>query len=242
MLTLLSILISVIIISILSLVGILFISIRGKILNKILILLIALASGSLLGGAFFHLLPESMSLGVQRAFLLTIAGILLFFVLEKFLHWRHCHQKDCKTHPFAYLNLVGGSLHNFIDGLVVSAAYMTNLGLGISTTIAIIAHEIPQEIGDYAVLVYGGMKKKKALLYNFLTALISVLGALVGYFLFKGVSMTFLLPIAAGGFIYIATTDLIPELHKQNKTLESLLHLLFFIIGLALLFGLSFLH
>jgi zinc and cadmium transporter len=239
---LLPILVSVIIVSVLSLVGIIFISIKGKILNKILILLIALASGSLLGGAFFHLLPESMSLGTQRAFLLTIAGILLFFCLEKFLHWRHCHQKDCKTHPFAYLNLVGGSLHNFIDGLVISAAYLTNFALGISTTIAIIAHEIPQEIGDYAVLIYGGMKKKKALLYNFLTALVSVVGALGGYFILRGMSMTFLLPIAAGGFIYIATTDLIPELHKQNKTRESILHLLFFILGLVLLFALSFLR
>jgi zinc and cadmium transporter len=240
------ILISVLIVSLASLIGIIFISIKKKNLEKILILLVSLATGSLLGGAFFHLLPESLSLGIELTSLLIIAGFLIFFILEKFVHWRHCHDENCKVHPkvhpFAYLILVGDSVHNFIDGLVISAAYLTNITLGISTTLAILIHEIPQEIGDFAVLVHGGFKRKKALYYNFLTALTAVVGALIGFFIFKKVAITFLLPIAAGGFIYIATTDLIPELHKRTKISESVFQFIFILIGLALMWLLRFLH
>ena len=236
---LLWILISVIIVSLISLVGVFFLALKEKLLKKILMLLVALASGALLGGAFFHLIPESMELGIKNTSLFIIFGILVFFCLETFLHWRHCHKERCPVHTFAYMNLVGDAFHNFIDGLIISAAYLTNISLGITTTLAIIFHEIPQEIGDFGVLVYGGFSKKKALIYNFLSALTAILGALVGFFLSAKINPTLLLPFAAGGFIYIAASDLIPELHKKAKIEESLIQFLTIIIGLAIMWLLA---
>ncbi len=234
--TIIYILISVIIISLVSLIGLVFISLKQKTLDKILLLFVALASGTLLGSAFFHLIPESLGLS-PYSLIFVIIGIVLFFIMEKFLNWRHCHEHDCKIHtkPFVYTNLVGDSIHNFLDGLIISAAYLTSISLGIITSFSILLHEIPQEMGDFAVLLHGGMKRKKALLFNFLTALTALVGAIVGYFLFNIINLNFLIPIAAGGFIYIATTDLIPELHKKSKTIESILQFIFIIIGLALM-------
>jgi len=239
---LLWILLSVIVVSLVSLVGILFLALKDKFLNKILILLIALASGALLGGAFFHLIPESAEqMKMEHIGILVLAGIMVFFVLEKFIHWRHCHSGKCSVHPFTYSILIGDGLHNFVDGLTIAAAYLVNLGLGITTTLAIILHEIPQEIGDFGVLVYGGFTKKKALLFNFLSALTAVIGAVIGYFIGAGINMAYVLPFAAGGFIYIAATDLIPELHKKSKALESVMQFAFILIGLALMWLLKFL-
>jgi zinc and cadmium transporter len=238
---LLPILISVIIVSLISFVGVLFLALKDKVLSKILLWLVALAIGALLGGAFLHLLPESAAqLKIEHVGILFLVGLMLFFVLEKFIHWRHCHEKNCKVHAFSHLILVGDGLHNFIDGLVIAAAYLVNLSLGITTTLAIILHEIPQEIGDFGVLIHGGFKKKKALFYNFLSALTAVVGAIVGYFLGTGINMSFLLPIAAGGFVYIAATDLIPELHKKSKPHESITQFIFIIIGIALMWLLKF--
>lgn len=235
------ILISVIIVSLIAFVGIFFFFLKEKFLNKILILLIALASGALLGGAFLHLIPESMDLGIEKVSLFVIIGILVFFILEKFLYWRHCHKPKCSIHTFSYTILMGDALHNFTDGLIIAAAYFINLSLGITTTIAIILHEIPQEIGDFGVLVYGGFTKRKALFYNFLSALTAILGAITGYFLANSINITYFLPFAAGGFIYIAATDLIPELHKKIKISESILQFIFIIIGLGLMWSLKFL-
>ncbi|MGB9708073.1 MAG: ZIP family metal transporter [Candidatus Pacearchaeota archaeon] len=236
---LLWILVSVVIVSLLSLIGIFFLAFKEKFLNKILLMLVALASGALLGSAFFHLLPESLEIGIKKVSLLVIVGILAFFVLEKVMHWRHCHKGKCPVHTFTYSVLIGDSLHNFVDGLIIAAAYLTNVNLGISATIAIILHEIPQEIGDFGVLLYGGFTKKKALIYNFLSALTAVFGALVGYFIGSNINMTFLLPFAAGGFIYIAVSDLIPELFKKSEILDFLFHVLFIIIGLAIMWLLA---
>ena len=166
--------------------------------------------------------------------------ILLFFI-ERILHWRHCHKENCPIHTFAYTNLIGDGVHNFIDGLIIAAAYLINISLGITTTIAIILHEIPKEVGDFGVLVYAGFKKKKALFYNFLSALTAILGAILGYLISGGFNITILLPFAAGGFIYIAATDLIPELHKRVKVSESIFQLIFILIGLILMWSLRFL-
>jgi zinc and cadmium transporter len=226
--------------------GIVFLALKEKLLHKILIWLIALACGAMLGGAFLHLLPEAVESGINimHIGLLFIAGILVFFILEKFLHWRHCHDEKCKVHadvhPVAYLNLIGDGLHNFMDGMIIAAAYLVNLQLGIATTFAVIVHEIPQEIGDFGVLIYAGLKKKKALFLNFLSALVAVVGALVAYFMHDSLNTAFLLPFAAGGFIYIAATDLIPELHKKSKASESILQFIFIVIGLALMWLLKF--
>jgi len=176
----------------------------------------------------------------------VIAGIITFFFIEKFLYWRHCHDGKCPVHTFAYLNLVGDGIHNFVDGMIIAASFLASISLGLATTIATILHEIPQEIGDFGVLMYAGLKKRRALTYNFMSALTSVAGALITY-LFYDIfdllhsSATFLLPLAAGGFIYIAATDLMPELHKKRGMKESYAHLTALLLGLTLMWFLKYL-
>jgi zinc and cadmium transporter len=191
-----------------------------------------------MGGAFLHLIPEAVekSQGTD-IFLFVLVGFILFFVIEKVLHWRHCHKGKCDVHTFTYMNLVGDTIHNFIDGLILAASFVTSVELGLTTTIAIAAHEIPQEIGDFGVLIYGGFKKKKAIILNFIVALTIVIGGLIGYFISKSVesAVTFLLPFAAGGFIYIAATDLIPEIKKELDFKKYMATLIVFIIGILIM-------
>jgi len=233
---LLWILASTTLVSLISLVGIFTLTIKGNLLHKILFCLIGFSAGALIGGAFLHILPECLENNKSTTvFYYLILGIILFFLMERYLHWRHCHEEgDCKIHAFTYLNLVGDGFHNFIDGMVIAASFMVSLKLGLVTTLAIILHEIPQELGDFAVLVYGGFTKKKALLFNFASALMSVVGAVIGYFLtdLVGNFSNFILPFTAGGFIYIATSDLIPELHKENDLKRSTAAFLAFLLGI----------
>jgi len=235
--------VSVIAVSLVSLIGILFLGIKVERLKKILILLLAFSAGALLGDAFIHLIPEIVKeagFGLSAA-LYVLSGILIFFILEKVIHWQHCHMPITKTHvhSFAKMNLIGDSLHNFIDGLIISASYMVNIPTGIATTIAVIVHEIPQEIGDFGVLLHGGYSKGKALLLNFATALIAVLGAIIALMLGNicGIEVA-LTGIAAGGFIYIAGSDLIPELHKETEISKSLVQLAAFILGILVMVAL----
>lgn len=235
---LIAILLSVVIVSLIAFIGILFIGLREKLLNRITMLLVGFASGTLLGGTFLHLLPEALSSGsdATSTFLYVIGGIIVFFILEKFFYWRHCHEKGCPTHAFVYLNLFGDGIHNFIDGMVIAATFMTSIELGLVTTLAVIFHEIPQEIGDFGILVYGGLERKRALFYNFISAITAILGALSTYFMAYLQSLeVMLVPFAAGGFIYIAATDLIPELHKKTQTGESLVQLALILLGIGLM-------
>ena len=165
-------LVSVILISLISLIGIIAFAVNLKKLSKILIYLVSFSAGALFGGAFFHLLPEAVEtigLTVQVSMALLL-GIVVFFILEKFVHWHHCHDIDCTQEPrhIAYMNLMGDVIHNFIDGLVIGAAYIVNVSAGVSVTLAVIFHEIPQEIGDFGVLIHSGFSRKKALISNFL--------------------------------------------------------------------------
>lgn len=238
---------SVIIVSLVSLVGILFLAFKLKTLKKFLLLLVSFSAGGLIGGAFLHLLPEAaekfgFTLNISLFF---ISGIILFFIVEKFIHWHHCHEPERKhkIKSFAYMNLVGDGVHNFIDGAIIAGSYLVSIPLGISTTIAIIFHEIPQEIGDFSVLIHGGFTKGRALLMNFLTALTAVLGAIVTLLTASKIEnlTMFLVPFTAGGFIYIAVADLIPELQKQKASLiKSAFQLLFIITGIAVMYGLKF--
>lgn len=233
--TLFYIIAATVLVSLLSLLGVFLISLKKK-LDRLLLILVSFAVGGLLGGAFLHLLPESTSIGTS-AFIYVILGIILFFILEKFLHWHHCHKAKCDIHTFTYMNLVSDGIHNFIDGAIIAASFIVNIPLGIAATLAIIFHEIPQEIGDFAILVYGGFSKLKAIFYNFLSALTAILGAVLTYFFsttFEGL-ITFLLPFAAGGFIYIAMSDLIPELHKEEKMSKSLIQLVSLLLGLGIM-------
>ncbi|MFA4854301.1 MAG: ZIP family metal transporter [Candidatus Omnitrophota bacterium] len=233
------ILASTFLVSLISLVGIFTLSIKDNLLHKILFCLIGFSAGALIGSAFLHILPECLENNKSTTvFYYLILGIVLFFLMERYLHWRHCHEEgSCKTHAFTYLNLVGDGFHNFIDGMVIAASFMVSLKLGLVTTLAIILHEIPQELGDFAVLIYGGFTKKKALLFNFASALMAMIGAIAGYFitdLTRNFS-NFILPLTAGGFIYIATSDLIPELHKENDLKRSTAAFFAFLLGIALM-------
>lgn len=231
------ILASTTLVSLISLVGIFTLSIKENLLYKILFCLIGFSAGALIGGAFLHILPECLENNKSTTvFSYLILGIIIFFLMERYLHWRHCHEEGaCKIHAFTYLNLVGDGFHNFIDGMVIAASFMVSLKLGLVTTLAIILHEIPQELGDFAVLVYGGFSKKKALLLNFASALMAVIGAVTGYFIADiiGNFTNFILPFTAGGFIYIATSDLIPELHKENDLKRATAAFFAFLLGIA---------
>ena len=228
-----------ILVSILSLVGIVFLLVKRK-LDKILIILVSFAVGCLLGDAFIHLLPESLSLG-SMAFTYTVAGIMAFFIIERFLSWHHCHN-ECKEHTFTYLILFGDAVHNFIDGMIIAASFLTSIPIGIASTLAIMFHEIPQEFGDFAMLVYGKFSKVKALFYNFLSAITAILGAVLTYLFSTNIETltSFLLPFAAGGFIYIAMSDMIPRLHKEEKLSNSFIQLIAIISGIGIMFLLKF--
>ncbi len=158
--TLLQIIIATFIASAISLLGVLTLHIKDKLLDKILILLVSLSAGTLLGGAFLHLIPESIEyFSTNNVFLYILVGFILFFIIEKVLHWHHCHKGHCNTHTFAKMNLIGDTAHNFLDGLIIAASFVADTNLGIITTLAVILHEVPQELGDYGVLVYGGYSK-----------------------------------------------------------------------------------
>lgn len=240
--------VSVIIVSLLAFAGIIILAIKQKHLKKILLLLVSFAAGALLGNVFIHLLPELIHEGGFNLYtsIYILFGIILFFVLEKILHWRHCHLSATKehTHPLAHMNLVGDAVHNFIDGMLIAGSYMLSIPVGIATTIAVILHEIPQEMGDFGVLLHSGMKIKKALFYNFISALFAVIGAIVILLLNVevGIITGAIIPITIGGFLYIANSDLIPELHKDTKIGNSLGQLISLILGVGIMFILTVSH
>jgi zinc and cadmium transporter len=233
----LTILFATFIVSLISLIGIFFIGMKQDTLIKVIKYLVSFAVGGLLGGAFFHLLPESMASGNTSMFVYVLSGIMIFFLIEKFLHWRHCHKGHCDAHTFTYLNLIGDGIHNFIDGMIIAASFVTDMRLGVITTLAVAAHEIPQEIGDFGILVYGGFSKFKALLFNLLSALTAMAGAVIAYFSFSQIVWLkeVLIPFTAGGFLYIALVDLIPELHKDGGKDNMALQFITMISGLLLM-------
>lgn len=236
-----AILSAVILVSLISLVGIFFLGFSEQLLTKLLMGLVGFSSGALIGTAFLHLLPHSLELShVDLAFQLTILGMVLFFLMEKFLCWRHCHEGRCDVHSFAYLNLFGDGIHNFIDGMVIAASFLVTESLGVATTLAVIFHELPQEMGDFGVLVYAGIRKSKALAYNFLSALTAVAGAVLTFYVsaFLQDLVTLLIPFTAGGFIYIAATDLMPQLHKKSSSKDALTQLTSIVLGLVLMWTL----
>ncbi len=229
---------------VLSLLGGLLLLIRPKFAQNISHLLSSFAAGALLGTAFFDLLPESIEIaGATQVFFFTLVGILFFFLLERFLHWSHHHQSEfeiSKGKPIVALIVVGDTIHNFIDGIAIAATFLINIPLGIVTAVAVGAHEIPQEIGDFGVLLKQKLKTKRIIVINVLSSLASVLGAIMmfifGDFLGSYVSSV-ILPITAGFFIYIALSDLIPEIHLENRKGFALKETIMLILGVAIIFG-----
>jgi len=237
---------SVILVSLISFIGIVVFVVKSRNIEKILLYLISFSVGALFGDTFIHLIPEAFE-QLEGLFvgIYVLSGILFSFIIEKFIYWRHCHVQTSGKHKhrLAYMNLFGDAFHNFIDGLIISGSYFVSIPVGVATTIAVVLHEIPQEIGDFGVMLYGGFSRFKALLFNFLTALTAVLGAFFGILMSEvEPALNFLIPFAAGNFIYIAGTDLIPELHKDNIGKKSFIQLLFIILGILIMISLLFLE
>ena len=240
--------ISVLIVSLISLIGIFALSIKEELLRKYIFVFISLAVGALLGDAFIHLIPEAFehTVNATETSILIITGILIFFILEKFLHWHH-HGEDTEEpniHPAGKLILFSDGVHNFIDGIIIGVSFIISVPVGIATTIAVILHEIPQEIGDFAVLLHSGYTKTRALWLNFLSALCAVLGMLLAFILGEAgeTFIIWILPIAAGGFIYVAVADLIPELHKTKEAKHSALQIIAVITGVLSMVALLYLE
>jgi zinc and cadmium transporter len=237
--TLIQILAATFAISLIAFVGIFTFLLREELLNRALLILVALSAGALLGGAFLHLIPETIEQvgGGLDIFLYLLLGFCLFFVLEQFLQWRHQHTTSRAVKPFSYLILVSDGVHNFIDGLVIAASFISSYPLGIATTLAVALHEIPQELGDFGVLVYGGFGKGRALTFNFISAIAAILGGVVGYFAYSilEASIVYLLPFAAGNFIYIAAADLIPEIKHRVSLGRSITHFCVFLAGIGIM-------
>src|SRR3989344_2855690 len=236
--------ISVLIVSLISLVSLIALSMKESVLKKYIFIFVSLAIGSLLGDAFIHLIPESLegSLTTTTTGLLVILGIMIFFILEKFLHWHHHGEDEAEphNHPVGNLILFSDGVHNVIDGMLIGASFIVSIPVGIATTLAVILHEIPQEIGDFMVLIHAGFSKKRALWLNFVSALFAVLGVVVAWILGSaGEDFIFwILPVTAGGFIYIAVADLIPELHKNKEIKNSIIQIVSIILGVLVMLAL----
>jgi zinc and cadmium transporter len=200
-------------------------------------LLVSYATGTLLGSAFLGMIPKALHLSSPMPVsAMVLAGLLLFFLLEKLVIWRHCHAENCETHTRAGpLILIGDAFHNFVDGTVIAAAFLSDIHLGIVTSIAVIAHEVPQEMGDFAILLESGYTRGQALLYNFLSSITSLFGAILAYFYFKAVQalVPFVLALSAASFIYIALADLIPGLHQTTEFKNSLMQWVLLSSGIA---------
>lgn len=223
-------------------VAVLFLLFRKETLSKITIFLVSFSAGALIGGAFLHLLPEASELiEPEKMFLISLSAFVVFFFVEKLLHWRHCHKDSCDTHTFGHMSLFGDALHNFIDGLVIAGSFLSDFNLGIVTTLAIALHEIPQEIGDFGVVIHAGFTRLKAFALNYLVASTVVLGGVAGYFIsFHSDNIVrYMLPFAAGGFIYVAASDLMPEIRKETVFKKSLISFLIFLMGIVLMFAMK---
>jgi zinc and cadmium transporter len=227
-------------VSLLGFAGIFSLAIRDEHMRKAVFILTSFAIGGLLGGAFFHLLPESLEkLPPDAAFLYVLTGFLVFLLVETYFHWHHC-AGECEIHPFSYLMLLGDAVHNTIDGIVISGSFLVSIPFGLVTTLVIFGHEFPQQLGIFGVLVHGGLDKKKAMIYSYLAQSTVIVGGIAGYFLTSWVGglSAFLIPFAAGGFIYIAASDLIPEMHKEENA-KKIMSFAVILIGLLLMWALK---
>jgi len=239
--------ISVVFVSLISLIGAVIIFINRELSKETLLNLVAFSAGSMLGGAFFHLLPEAVNtMNITSVSIGALTGILLSYSVEMFLTWRHCHIPSSENHPhtFVYMNLIGDGVHNFIDGVVIAGTYMVDIRIGIITTLAIILHEIPQEIGDFGVIVYGGVEARKAIYYNLLSGVTAIGGALLALLLGEYIEAfsVSIIPIALGNFLYIACSDLVPELKDEKNLSYGIIRLLLLVFGVSLLYFFTFLE
>ena len=251
--SLINIIIATSVASLFSLVGIYALSLKEKTLHSILLVLVAFSAGSILGAAYFDLLPEALGLFEEESvvFIYITFGFVLFFFLERFIYWYHGHGHEtdisaktadrASNKGFAYLNLIGDGIHNFTDGMVIAASFLLGFSVGLATTVAVIFHELPQEMGDYGILVYAGFKRKRALLLNFVVAIVVILGGISAVFFIETVEALsgLLIAFSAGGFIYLAASELIPELHEEKSFKKSVVQFVMFILGISLVWSLG---
>ncbi len=237
------IIVSTFLVSLVSFAGTLILFLKEKAMASLLLVLVAFSAGALLGSAFFHLIPEAVEeiggdeRSLFKVFLFLAAGFIVFFIFAHFAGWHEHKANRSEVKPFSMLILFSDAVHNFIDGFIIAASFFVSFPAAISTVLAVAFHEIPQEIGDFGVLVYGGFKKGKALILNFVSAATAILGGLLGFFLADnmGSSIVFLLPFAAGSFIYISASDLIPEIKYEGSKRKSLLHFSAFLAGMSIM-------
>jgi zinc and cadmium transporter len=230
-----------ILMSSISLLGAITFVIPEKAVKAMLLPLVSLAAGSLLGSALFYLLPEAVEVmgNELNLYLYVLVGFLTFFILEQFLHWHHFHGEQESEHhhhhPVTYLVLISHSIHNFVDGIVVGGSFLIDVRIGIFAWIGVALHEIPQKLGDFSILLHGGWKHKKALLYNFLSSLSFLVGSVLVFFLASEIDVSFLLPFAAGMFLYIAAVDLVPEIKNHHNMKKNAIHFVSFVVGLGII-------
>jgi len=224
-----------------ALVGGLTLLLQERTFRRLLLPLVAFSAGSLLGGALLHMLPtavEEMGPGL-RVFLWVLGGFVLFFMLEQFLHWHHCHREvgGCDE-PVTYLILIANAVHKFIGGVAVAGSFLVDLRLGLTIWLATVVHEVPHELGDFAVLVHGGWTRTRALFWRFVTAFVFPLGGLAAYFASFEADVRFLVPFAAGNFLYIGASDLVPEVNRHHSWRSNLVHLVCFVAGILTMLAL----
>lgn len=207
-------------------------------LDRLLLPLVSFAAGSMIGGAFFHMIPSAFEQGTNGLSIgiSIVGGFSSFFALEQVLHWHHCHRarSDCKE-PLTYLILIGDGLHNFLGGMAIAGTFLIDIRLGIISWLAAAAHEVPQELADFGVLIHGGWSKSTALIFNVLSGLTFLVGGLLAYNLSFQLDVGWLIPFAAGNFIYIGASDLVPEVNKHRDLKYNFTNLLTFILGLAII-------
>jgi zinc and cadmium transporter len=224
-------------VSLISFIGAISLVIKKDFLKKWIMALVSFASGTLISGAFLHLIPEAYEKS-EKTFINVLIGFFIFFIMEKYFHWRHCHKDEkCEIHPVSYLNLIGDGIHNIFDGILIGVSFTIDIKTGIISTLLIIFHEIPQELGDFGILIYSGLKISKALLLNFVSGLTAIIGGVTGYLAGEKISnfTPLLMAISAGGFIYISASDLVPELTKEKEIKQSLKAVFFFLLGIILM-------
>ncbi|MFP4403100.1 MAG: ZIP family metal transporter [Nanoarchaeota archaeon] len=241
-------LISVFFISLISVIAVIPFLLKKKISTKSLLFLVSLSIGVLLSTVFFNLIPEVFShdYNFDVAFYILF-GFLVMFIIEKFIHFNHkkkCIKNNVHNHAYTLgpINLIGDGIHNFIDGLLIAVSYTVDIVLGITVTISILFHEIPQEIADFGILLYSGFSKLKALLFNFVSALTAVIGALFGIILVNYTHEInhFIIPFAIGNFLYIAASNLVPQLHRYNNIKDSIIHIIAIILGILIIISVTF--
>ncbi len=239
------------VISLLSLVGVFTLSLKENTLDRILFFLLSFSAGSILGAALFDLLPEAIELVEEPVvFIYVTSGYVSFLFLERYIYWFHGHihgheskselDRRVSVKEFVYLNLVGDGIHNFLDGIAIGASFLISSPVGFATTTAVFAHELPQEIGDFGVLIYGGLTRGKALFFNFVSALTALFGVLVSNFFLQDFTGP-LIALTAGGFVYLAASELIPEIRTEEDFAKSIMQLALFVLGIVFVLSVGFL-